>query len=150
MGNNLLPAEVTIKLHIPREYDQTEEGKQLYLQHLNQLLQDELADIMAKHKPTDKWLGVESIKRVDPFTAPKTESPLWILKPNFISADRDKRYSMWLQWKSFQIAYKLAWNKCIDGDHEVEFPLGTYKMRLHHNVKILAEYVIFEMPSPYE
>ncbi|MBU1498832.1 hypothetical protein KKF34_18275 [Myxococcota bacterium] len=62
-------------------------------------LDSELAIIMSERKPGDRWLGVEKIKKVSPFSSPKTDSPLWRLKPNFLSAEKPKRIEMWKKWK---------------------------------------------------
>ncbi|MBU1219402.1 hypothetical protein KKF97_06275, partial [Myxococcota bacterium] len=148
--NSKLPEKVTIKLCVPKDYGNTVEGKYNYLAKYKERLDSELAIIMAERKPGDRWLGVEKIKKVSPFSSPKTDSPLWRLKPNFLSAEKPKRIEMWKKWKSFQIYYRIAFDEFRNGNRDVEFPLGTYKMRLQQNVRVTLEHVIYEISPPFE
>lgn len=76
------------------------------------------------------FAGVETVLKQERLAAPKTDAPRFEIEPQVASNDSTRRESMLMLIAAFRYAYAYAREAWIAGDEEVEFPAGTYKLRL--------------------
>ena len=88
-----------------------------------------LADERRKKK-SGGVLGVKAVLKMSPFGRPKTEAPRRKLRPHLACKDKVRMKAERLALKDFRIKYAEARIQFRDGRRSVEFPDGTYRLRL--------------------
>lgn len=78
---------------------------------------------------TPIW-GRKAVMRATPSESPATPTPRRRLRPTLAAHDKATRIAELCKLKAFHVAYDIARRRFAAGDMEVEFPPGTYRMRL--------------------
>ena len=81
-----------------------------------------------------RFLGVRAIERQSPFDRPTTEEDAVQLRPRFAAGGKWARIAIIQKWKAFVREYRDALYRYLDGERSVEFPAGTYLMRVRFKV----------------
>jgi REP element-mobilizing transposase RayT len=69
---------------------------------------------------------------------PARERPLFKLSPRVAAKEKSIRVAALARLKEFAEDYRRARERWIEGERDVEFPPGTYWLRVHANVKCRA------------
>ena len=80
------------------------------------------------------FLGARRILRQSPFQRAETVEVGGVRQPRIACRDRARRLEAIRLWKGFLDAYRDAWERFRGGDRTVEFPYGTYGMRVWYGV----------------
>jgi hypothetical protein len=74
-------------------------------------------------------LGRKAVLRASAFASPSTSEPRRNLRPALACKERERRIHELRKLVEFRRAHALARQRYVAGDHRVEFPPGTYRMR---------------------
>jgi hypothetical protein len=74
-------------------------------------------------------VGRKAVLRTSAFDSPKTSEPRRNLRPAVACKDKSRRIAELLKMKEFLFAYRDARVRFSNGEHKVEFPAGTYRLR---------------------
>lgn len=92
--------------------------------------------------PKREVLGVARVMQVPPESRITSYEPKYQRIPTFAFGRKipvKMRTDAIAKKKTFQRRYQEAWAKWRSGDRDVEFPAGTYAMRVKHNARIALE-----------
>jgi REP element-mobilizing transposase RayT len=81
-----------------------------------------------------RFLGAERVLKQRATDSPLTIAPRRGLSPRIAAKDKWRRIEALRRLKSFVQAYRNAWSMWRAGFRDVEFPAGTYAMRVHQGV----------------
>jgi len=94
------------------------------------------AALRAEHKAAGRtFLGVSRVLAQKPTDTPSSHEPRRRLSPRIATRDKWRRIELLQRLKSFWEEYKAALKAWSDGDREVLFPAGVYKMRVQFGVR---------------
>ena len=82
-----------------------------------------------------RFLGPDAVKRQDPFASPTTREPRRRLSPRVASRNKWRRIETLTRCAEFARAYRDALASWCAKQRSVIFPVGTYLMRLRHQVR---------------
>jgi REP-associated tyrosine transposase len=82
-----------------------------------------------------KFLGPDAARRQDPFASPTTREPRRELSPRVASRNKWRRIETLARCADFARAYRDALAAWCAKKRSVIFPIGTYLMRLRHQVR---------------
>jgi REP element-mobilizing transposase RayT len=82
-----------------------------------------------------KFLGVERVLRQKVTDAPHTVAPRRGISPRIAAKDRWRRIEGIRRVDAFVKSYRVAWLQWKAGFRDVEFPAGTYAMRVHQGAR---------------
>ncbi len=124
-----LPKELTFSLVKPPGFEDMDDAA------FDRLFRDRVRDRELEIKREMKsagrsFAGAETVLKQERLEAPKTKAPRFELKPEVAAKDPIRRMSMLELIAAFRYAYEFAREQWIAGDEEVEFPAGTYKLRI--------------------
>ena len=130
-AKGLLPEEIELQLTVPPGFDSAD--------HFRALVSDQLRRLEEKHQRETaaqgrRFLGVARILAQSPFARPPPGEPRFELKPRIAARDKWRRVQGISQLKSFLRAYRQAWIARRSGLLDVQFPAGTYLLRIMHGV----------------
>jgi hypothetical protein len=74
-------------------------------------------------------LGRKAVLRASAFASPATSEPRRNLRPALACKERERRIHELRKLVEFRRAHALARQRFAGGEHRVEFPPGTYRMR---------------------
>lgn len=120
-----MPRSVQLKLEAPAGFESTA----AFRAQLEASLASKEALARAKHQ---RFLGVARILKQRVLERPRTPEPRRRLRPRFAARDPGRRIELARRLKAFLAGYRdalLAWR---EGKRDVEFPEGTYLMRVAH------------------
>ncbi len=75
-------------------------------------------------------LGPKRVLKMDPFAQPATEAPRRKLRPHLACKDRERMKAERRALKEFRAKYKDVRMRLRAGERRLEFPEGTYRLRL--------------------
>ena len=75
-------------------------------------------------------VGRKAILAASPFHSPSSAAPRGNLRPSVACRNEERRKAELATLKEFRRAYREARLNFLAGDHEVEFPEGTYRLRI--------------------
>lgn len=75
-------------------------------------------------------LGPKRVLRMDPFAHPTTEAPRRKLRPHLACKNKERMKEERRALKEFRAKYKEMRRRLRAGEGRVEFPEGTYRLRL--------------------
>ena len=75
-------------------------------------------------------LGPSRLLKTDPFGRPSTEAPRWRLRPHLACKDKERMKAERVRLKQFRVDHEKMRVRLRSGDRKVEFPEGTYRLRL--------------------
>jgi hypothetical protein len=81
-----------------------------------------------------KFVGAAAVKQQNPFASPASLEPRRELSPRVASLNRWLREEVLARCADFVRAYRDALTAWRERKREVVFPVGTYLMRIHHQV----------------
>jgi len=85
-----------------------------------------------------RFLGAERVLQQRVTDSPQTIAPRRGLSPRIAAKDKWRRIEALRRLKSFVDAYRAAWLMWKAGFRDVEFPAGTYAMRVHQGAPCAA------------
>jgi hypothetical protein len=83
----------------------------------------------ARARRGNRVLGRAAVRRVSPRESARTFAPRRALRPVIACKDTGRRIVELERLTAFRIAYAAARRRFAGGDREVEFPVGTYRLR---------------------
>ena len=81
------------------------------------------------------FLGAVRVMEQDPSATPATAEPLGAPVPRFASQDRELRKRAQEEYRAWLVAYREALERWRHRERDVEFPPGTWWMRVFHRVE---------------
>ena len=92
--------------------------------------QSALAEERRASKRGGGVLGPAAVLKMSPFARPKTEPPRRRLRPHLACKDKERMRAERFDLKVFRMKYERARKDFGAGHRRVEFPVGTYRLRL--------------------
>lgn len=92
--------------------------------------QEEAKAAAQREKTGRRVVGRKAILRQSPFSSPRTQAQRRGLRPQVASKDRWRRMELLNADKQFQRRYREAFARRRAGEVDVEFPYGTYQLRV--------------------
>ena len=129
-----MPGEITFSLKKPDCFKDTsnKDFKRILNERIRQREREIQKEFLLKGKT---FLGKEKILAQSPFATPKTAEKKKEINPRLICKDKWNRIMILSFLKVFFEKYKEAIKKFKEGDKNVVFPYGTYKMRVFFGFK---------------
>ena len=82
-----------------------------------------------------KFMGRRAVLEQSRHARPKTREPRFGISPKVACRNKWRRIERLRADKQWQAAYRQSLVRWISGDRSVEFPSGTYQMRVVHDVR---------------
>ncbi|MFH1468416.1 MAG: hypothetical protein ABIO70_28765 [Pseudomonadota bacterium] len=129
-----LPESAVLQITRPPGFDHLSDDQffDLLEQHVAEREDQIRSDFRSQGR---RFAGVHALRRLKPTDSPNTREPRRKLNPRIACKDPGRRVEALDQLKAFETAYREALLRWRAGDKEVQFPLGTYYLRLHAGVK---------------
>jgi putative transposase len=127
-----MPEAAELELTTPPRFDSADEFRAL--------LSEELRGLEEKHRQEAasrgrRFLGAARVLAQSPFARPPCGEKRFELKPRIAARDKWRRIEALSRLKSFLRAYRQAWIARRSGMRDVQFPAGTYLLRIMHGVQ---------------
>jgi len=125
------PETIALRFEVPTQLGDESDAKS-NLQHLVEKKEEEARDAVRKKKWT--FTGAERCTKLDHNKEAKAYEVWGSLNPRFstLGGGQDAYKKAIEKLKAFLTAHRNALAAWRDGNRKVEFPYGTYKMRVHH------------------
>jgi REP element-mobilizing transposase RayT len=81
-----------------------------------------------------RFLGRRRVLAQSPYSRPRSHAPRRNLNPRLAARDKWRRIESLQRLKGFLVAYREAWRRFTNGERSVQFPYGTYWMRVRFGV----------------
>jgi putative transposase len=127
-----LPETVELELVTPRGFASGEEFRRLVAGALHDLEEEHRRELGSDGR---RFLGAARVLAQNPFTSPRSGEPRFQLKPRIAARDKWRRIEGLQRLKSFLREYRQAWLARRSGSTDVQFPAGTYLLRIMHGVQ---------------
>ncbi len=124
------PEELVLEYHVPKGF---EGGAAAWRRKVKEPLKR--LEVRAQKEREGKGWNVAGAKRVlsqHHESRPKTKERWFKLNPRVAARDLLLRVQEIRALKAFRAKYREALERWCRGEHHVEFPAGTYWMRVHH------------------
>ena len=82
-----------------------------------------------------KFMGAKAVKKQSPFVQPQTYEPWRGSHPQVATRDRWRRLELNQRNRNFLGEYELCRDAFKAGDHDVEFPIGTFKLVAYYGAR---------------
>jgi hypothetical protein len=129
-----MPQHVSLRLTPPPEAE-GHECRDRWVSGLEEALEAREAELRRDAASTGRrFLGAKRILRQSPFQRAETAEVGGERQPRIACRDKWRRLAAILCWRDFLAAYREAWKRFRGGDRTVEFPYGTYGMRVWYGV----------------
>jgi len=127
-----MPEARTLELTVPPGFASAEEFRTL--------VSDALRGLEAQHQREAasegrRFLGAARVLAQNAFARPPAGEPRFELKPRIAARDKWRRIEGLLRLKSFLREYRQSWIDRRSGRPNVQFPAGTYLLRIMHGVQ---------------
>ncbi len=128
-----LPGAVVWELALPPGFDDADELQR----QVKVALEEKLAKIHTDRRRTGKraFLGAKRVQAQSILDTPASTEELFRLNPRLAFRDWTRRAQACSGWLAFQFGYRAALKDYREGNHEAEFPFGTYAMRVRFGVR---------------
>lgn len=128
-----LPKQATLRLTKLPAYEHLPD--EAYVSVLQQAVAQKEAELRAKvYAEGRTFLGAKAVLRQSPFDRPKTHEPRRKISPRVACHNKWARIEALGRLKAFVQRYKEAWQRYRIGQRDVEFPYGTYWLRVYASV----------------
>ena len=128
-----MPESAELTLTIPPQMGRLDQ--QDYSAQLASRIEEKERDIRAEMKKNGRsFLGVKGIMKQRHTDKPNSKEPRRNLNPQVACKSKWHRIEALRRLKSFLLEYRYALSRWRDGDKNVEFPAGTYMLRIHAGV----------------
>lgn len=127
------PEEVELELERPSimpELTDTELRRHI----LEQLDHCERALIKDRRAQRRRVLGWDAATKTNPRATPDQQEERFGLVPSYSASTKQARMAAWRRRRSFLAAYYQALRRFVGGDWKVEFPVGTWLMKVRFGV----------------
>ena len=124
------PEKLELRYHIPREFEGDATAWRRKVRE--RLLRIEKQARKQRKAKGWKVLGVERVLAQHHEAKPQSKETWFKLNPRIAARDKSLRERMIAALKAFRSAYRAALERWCAGERHVEFPDGTYWMRVHH------------------
>ncbi len=127
-----MPEARTLELTVPPGFASAEEFRTL--------VSDALRGLEAQHQREAasegrRFLGAARVLAQNAFARPPAGEPRFELKPRIAARDKWRRIEGLLRLKNFLREYRQSWIDRRSGRPNVQFPAGTYLLRIMHGVQ---------------
>ena len=127
-NNALLPEEVELRFVRPPQF--AELSEQEWRDKVKAAVQAREAELNQERQAKGiKLVGRKAVRRQSAFSQPKTVAERRKLNPRVAAKNKWLRIEALLRNKRFEARYRAAWERYQQGDRQVMFPYGTYKLR---------------------
>jgi putative transposase len=127
-----MPDAVELELTTPPGFHSPEGFRALVADALAALEQQHCAEAASEGR---RFLGAARVLAQNPFARPSAGEPRFELKPRIAARDKWRRIEALSRLKSFLQAYRQSWLDRRSGIPDVQFPAGTYLLRIMHGVQ---------------
>jgi len=132
--NGPMPASLKLEL-TPIPLGTTSKARDIE-ELVGQAIEAREKELRAAHKAAGrKYLGVERARDQSPTNTPWTKMPRRQISPRVATRDKWRRIESLLRLKDYTKDYRSAYLAWKDGDRDVIFPAGVYKLRVEHSVR---------------
>ena len=106
------------------------------MQRLGQAVAEREAEVRGEFRQEGRrFLGLKMLRRQHHTDSPQRSAPKGGISPRVASRDKWRRIELLKRARDFAHSYQDALVRFCAGEREVEFPAGTYQMRLHYGVR---------------
>jgi REP element-mobilizing transposase RayT len=130
-----MPEGETLELVVPKGFGSAEEFRRKVRQRVAEL--EELA-AKALAKEGRSFMGARRVLAQRPTDRPGTRERRRGLNPRVAALDKWKRVEALARLKEFVRAYREALERYLNGERDVQFPRGTYLLRVRMGVRCAA------------
>jgi putative transposase len=127
-----MPEAAELELTVPPAFSSAEEFRELVSDALRALEEQHQQEVASQGR---RFLGPVRVLAQNPFAHPAAGEPRFELKPRIAARDKWRRVEGLLRLKSFLRAYRQSWLDRRAGTTDVQFPAGTYLLRIMHGVQ---------------
>jgi putative transposase len=127
--NGVMPESVELEAMLPPSITEHESADAWVARVRAAVAAKEQAAREDRRRNGRRILGRQAVLRESPFSSPSTAAPRRNLRPSLARAVRKDRIAEIQRLLEFRIAHEAARRRYIAGEHDVEFPAGTYRMR---------------------
>lgn len=111
-------------------------GDRKYVNEYTRLIKEQEAAVR-RALPKDKRgrpkvVGMKQVMHRSPMYKAKTKEERYCYRPVFAAVTKEGIKKAKEKFRKFYLAYRIALDEWRDGEREVVFPYGTYKMRVLH------------------
>jgi len=127
-----MPEARTLELTVPPGFASAEEFRTLVSDALRGLETQHQREAASEGR---RFLGAARVLAQNAFARPPAGEPRFELKPRIAARDKWRRIEGLLRLKSFLREYRQSWVDRRSGRPNVQFPAGTYLLRIMHGVQ---------------
>jgi putative transposase len=127
-----LPEVVDLELALPRGFASADEFRTVVADELRVREENHQQEVTSTGR---RFLGAARVLAQNPFSRPPPGEPRFELKPRIAGLDKWRRIEALTRLKSFLREYRQAWAARRAGMLNVQFPAGTYLLRIMHGVQ---------------
>lgn len=128
-ANGTMPEQVELQTMLPPEILANETAESWEARVRAALEEEEKAARERRIRAGKRVAGRKAVLRASPFDAPSTIEAPSTLRPSLAAADREKRIEELRDLRAFRVAHEAARLRFVQGERDVIFPPGTYRMR---------------------
>lgn len=128
--NGVMPAKATLKMSVPSAVLGSESESAWRKRVLADVAQQEALAATERRRTAKPVLGRRAVLSMSVHATPTAATPRRMLRPSLAAANRETRLAELQRLTEFRSAYAIARDLYRRGDHTIEFPPGTYRMRL--------------------
>ena len=123
-----MPKEVQLRAVAP--HGLRSESYKAWIERVREAVKQRQSSLAAERPKNRPVLGAKRVLKMDPFAAPTTEAPRHKLRPHLACKDRERMKAERGVLKDFRAEYRGMLKRLREGNGKVEFPVGTYRLRL--------------------
>ncbi len=127
-----MPDKLVLEIHKPNEFAELADEEWCAMLDREVHRREREA---AKKRNCAKALGAKAARRQSPYSCPKTCAERFRLAPEVAAKNKWERIAALQVNAAFQAEYRAAYTRWRDGDHDVVFPFGTYKLRVQQGAR---------------
>jgi REP element-mobilizing transposase RayT len=142
-----LPESATFEVVQPAGYEHWERRR--FVRTLSSAVERRESEIQERMRAEGrKFAGPRKVKQQSPFGMPASPRGFGKMCPRVACKDKWRRIEVLGQLTAFLADYRVALAEYLAGKRRVEFPAGTYLMRLRHGVKCRRSRSARVLPAP--
>ncbi|HVH47954.1 MAG TPA: transposase [Labilithrix sp.] len=126
----VMPESVELQTMLPPDILAVETAASWEARMLEAIAEQERTVRKSRMEEGRSVLGRKAVLSASPFDSPSTREPRRQLRPTIAAQDREQRIAELKDLREFRIAHDMARRRFNAGEHDIEFPIGTYRMRL--------------------
>ncbi|ABS27450.1 protein of unknown function DUF1568 [Anaeromyxobacter sp. Fw109-5] len=127
-----MPDVAELELTVPPGFASAEDFRALVSEALGDLEEKHQRELASERR---RFLGAARVLAQNPFSRPPRGEPRFALRPRIAARDKWRRIEAISRVKTFLREYRQAWTARRSGAPNVQFPAGTYLLRIMHGVQ---------------